>query len=304
MGYDSRIVIIGGGFIGLNLAKRLTPSYDRVTVFDRNLPTEPHADPATFVQGDFLDIKLLKNIIAEHDIVIHCLSTTTPSSSNQDPIFDISTNLIGSVNLLKAMVECNTKKIIFVSSGGTVYGLNQYPKEDDPRMAICSYGIVKSAVEDYICMYSYQYHLEYMILRLTNPYGPMQKPGNGLGVIGNFLDCVIKGLPITIFGDGTATRDYIYIDDFSQIVETLIRQNQWNIITNVGSGYSADLNTLCELIVKNVSDRILVNRVEKRSCDLNVNSPKTDRLRELIPKFQFTNIEDGIKKYYRWLTQS
>lgn len=246
------ILVLGGsGFLGGHLIDGLIREGHSVTSIDvakeryRNTPSE-----INFIEADFGNRGELTSIFEEKeiDVVMHLVSTTLPGTSNIDPLFDITTNLIESVALLDLCVRFNVKKFIYFSSGGTIYGESNEPliSEEHPTSPICSYGIVKLAFEKYIQMYWRLYGLRYSILRISNPYGPRQDPRKMQGAIGVFMHKMLVNDKIIIWGDGSIIRDYVYVGDVVEAALLTIKSQQ-SCLVNIGSGIGISLR---ELLIK------------------------------------------------------
>ena len=168
--------------------------------------------------GDFQNEKDYEIIFKENeiDVIIHLISTTVPSTSNENIIYDIHSNLVNTIKLLNMMRQYQIKNIVFPSSGGTIYGISKkMHKETDPAKPICSYGVIKMTIEKYLYLYKYLYGINYLILRLSNPYGKYHK-SSLQGLINVVLENILKGETIEIWGDGSVVRDYIHIEDISK----------------------------------------------------------------------------------------
>ena len=192
------IIYGGGGFIGSHIAEGLIAEGHDVTIFDklnfdkRNI--NHLGKKIKVLEGDFHNEIELKESIRNAGIVFHLVSSTLPASSNQNPVYDAETNLISTLRLLGECVKHKIEKVIFISSGGTVYGIpEELPiKESHHRRPICSYGIIKKTIEDYLYMYNKLYNLDYNVFRLSNPYGERQNPFVAQGVIPVFLRKMIQ----------------------------------------------------------------------------------------------------------------
>src|SRR4051812_37486832 len=173
-----RCLVLGGlGFIGWHLIDALLAAGHAVRCFDR-----PHVVPVgeqrppcpqfELLEGDMLSEADIKAALADCDVCFHLISTTLPSSSNADPVFDVESNLVGTLRVLEHAVRTGVRKIIYVSSGGTVYGVPvKIPlSETDPTDPICSYGIAKLAIEKYLALFQRLHGLEYVVLRISNPF--------------------------------------------------------------------------------------------------------------------------------------
>lgn len=269
-----KILVIGGtGFIGRHLCPFLGKD-NQVLVMARN--PRDHDDSnrtgsnISYVKGDITDRDQVFAAMKGMDYVVHLASTVIPSTSNADPIFDVQTNLVGALNILDAAVEHKIKKLVFLSSGGTVYGegTGKPFKEDDPTNPICSYGIVKLAIEKYIQMYHQLYGVPYAILRVSNPYGPGQLGEKPLGVVSIFLDRVKRNQPIEIWGDGSTSRDFIHIDDLMSAIGSVIASPSNHLLINIGSGKLVSIQDLISLISEIVGNQPNVSYQPSRGFDV------------------------------------
>ena len=265
------LVLGGNGFIGSALIGGLLNQGHQVNVFDRNVDAVKKQFPnvANAVQADFADVMSLTEAMSGVDIIFHLISTSVPSTSNKNPVHDIETNLVNTVKLLELMRNSDVKRIIYLSSGGTVYGVPQSLPitEDHPTNPTCSYGIVKLAIEKYLQMYADLYQLDVTILRPSNPYGPGQTHKGVQGFIGTCIDKINAGEPITVWGDGAVVRDYIYIDDVvSACLEAMTIKQVGPFNISSGTGYS--LNQILSMIERYRDKKIDVVYQQKRSFDI------------------------------------
>lgn len=298
-----RALVLGGcGFIGSHLVDHLLAAGHKVRVFDR-VP-ESFRQPLPHVEyrlGDFLDASLLAEALEGVDVVYHLISTTVPSTSNLNPVADVQSNLIGTLQLLNLMVQKQVSKIVFLSSGGTVYGIPESVPipETHPLRPICSYGVVKVAIENYLHMFHNLHGLEYVILRASNPYGERQGHAGVQGVIGTFIKKIITSEPIVIWGDGSVVRDFVYVGDLAELC-VLAGQTKDVGIFNVGSGVGSSINGIIDVLASVTGRPIEPTYRAGRGYDvpcviLNIESAKS--------KFNWaSNIElyDGLQKTWSW----
>lgn len=272
------IIFGGGGFIGSHLAEELITKGYNVRIFDiknfnkRNL--SHFIESIEIFEGDFNNHIDIKTSLQNIDYVFHLVSSTTPSISMANPLYDIETNLISSVNLLQECIKLGTiQKIIFISSGGTVYGIPQeIPiSESHPTLPICSYGIIKNTIEHYCMLYQRLYGLKCKIFRISNPYGERQNPKGKQGVIPIFLNKILLGQKIEIWGDGEVIRDYVYIKDVVNLLVKSLALEVPNSIYNVGSGHGLSLNELIRIMEEVTNTNANVKYLEKRSFDVPCN---------------------------------
>lgn len=265
------LLIGGNGFIGSHLVDKLIVEGHSVSVFDKY--REYYREPIKGVKyfyGEFGNRGEIRNALSGIDIVCHLLSTTHPKTSNDDPIYDITTNLIETVNLLDECRRNNIAKIIFISSGGTVYGIPQeLPiRENSNTNPICSYGITKLAIEKYIMLFKHLYGIDYVIIRPSNPYGERQKPYGAQGLISVFLGKIYRNEPIEVWGDGEVVRDFIYIQDLVDgIYKASIINNTENIY-NLGSGYGFSINEILKILERITNKKLAIKYYPPRVFDI------------------------------------
>lgn len=238
-----KITILGAaGFIGQHLVRRLLQDGYHVKALLRESDLEENkivsSENYEIICGDFLNEEDLRACLKDRDVCIHLVSSTLPQTSNADPIYDIESNLCGTIKMLDVARNCSVRKIIFASSGGTVYGTPEYLPLDEqhPTFPTCSYGITKLAIEKYLFMYEKLYGLQAIVLRVANPYGPGQKADRPQGVVAVFMNKIMNENPIHVWGDGSTTRDYIYIDDVIEAFMRGVEDDSVSGVFNVGSG--------------------------------------------------------------------
>ncbi len=246
----SRTLVIGGcGFIGSHIVDSLIARNHRVRVVD--MKPEAFRAPlpgVDYIRGSFADDNVLAEALRDVDAVVHTASTTVPATSNLDPVADIKGNLIGTVRLLQAMRTSGVRKLVFLSSGGTVYGIPQCEVVDEthPLAPISSYGIVKVAIENYLHMEHKLHGLNYVALRASNPYGPRQGHAGLQGIIGTCLWKIAKGEPIEVWGDGSVVRDFIDVRDLAELTSMSLESSIKGCF-NAGSGEGASVNRIVQL---------------------------------------------------------
>lgn len=300
------ILVIGGfGFIGSNLLNYIdnyTINSFNVIVFDRknNHPSGlKFGCVSKIYTGDFSNKHHLASIFEENDIdeVFHFLNTTVPATSSNIR-FDIESNLLATIGLLELIEKYLIKKIIFISSGGAIYNADVNNKETADAFPLSSYGIVKLAIEKYIHMFCTRNNLSYLILRLSNPYG-MFHYSQGQGIINVALRKALKEEVITVWGDGNNKKDYIFIDDFIEILMILLDKEISGEIINIGSGQLYSVNEILGKI--NAFKSLSFKYVEQKEFDNVHFQLNTTKLRNYIGDYDFTPLEIGIKKTIRWL---
>lgn len=255
-----------------------------------------------WIQGDFGNQNDITQALHDIDIVYHLASTTQPKTSNLDPIFDIQSNLIKTISLLDLIRNYPNVKIIFLSSGGTIYGEPQLTQisESNPTEPKCSYGIVKLMIEKYLALYNFLYGVDYRILRLANPYGPGQE--NLLqGVIGAFLMRVLEDQKIEIWGDGSVVRDFIYIDDTIDALILLSNYQGSDRIFNIGSGCGRNILEIISSIENITGKKAKIIFCEKRNFDVPYSVLDISLAYKELKWAPKTSFEIGLISTMKWL---
>lgn len=300
---SSILIIGGGGFIGSHLVKAFLSKGHNVRVLENSSREKNiHHTNLKWLVGDYGNKQFLEQSLKEVDIIFHLSSTTQPHTSNLNPSFDIQSNLINTITLLEQLRLMPKIPIIFLSSGGTVYGVpKQVPiPENHQTQPQCSYGIVKLAIEKYLAFYQLTYGINYRIIRLANPYGPGQL-NLKQGVIGAFLLQVLEDQKIEIWGDGTVVRDFIYIDD---VIDALISVSNYQgreRIFNIGSGSGRnilDIISSIELITEKKSQIIFC---EKRDFDVSFSVLDISLASKELKWFPKTAFEFGLLTTMQWM---
>lgn len=304
-----RILVLGGsGFLGSHIVDKFLSEKHDVTVYDL-YPERFRRSPRgiKFFTGDFGNVGALSELIATgFDSVIHCVSTTTPKSSNESPEFDIQSNVIGTLNLLDICVRHGIGKLVFLSSGGTIYGNigeAELVDESHPVRPMCSYGVSKLAIEHYLDVYKHLRGLDYVALRLSNPYGERQSPLRALGALTVFLHRILKRQEVEIWGDGSVTRDFIYVGDVADAVY-LATVNPISGIYNVGTGTGLSLRDILAHISSAVDLQPSVAWLPSRPFDVPRIVLDTTKLKKATRWNCKTSLQDGIAATAEWLQKS
>lgn len=306
------IMILGAaGFIGTNLTIELAKNnQNNITLFDREQADFSHIESFCFsncriVKGNFDMNCDFEKLIANQDMIYHLVSTTYPSNANQQIAEELKENVIVTTNLLNACVKKCIKKVVFLSSGGTVYGIekNMPLQENAPTYPISSYGIQKITIEKLFYLYNYLYKLDYIVIRLANPYGPYQKPNGVLGAVTTFTYKALMGQTIEVYGDGSVVRDYIYIEDAINGILNIANGNSENKIYNLGCGRGYSLKEVIETIQKILGVSNNIRYLPGRNVDVPVNILDITRYEENFGKLNPYSLEEGIEKTAQFMKQ-
>jgi len=250
-----KILVTGGaGFIASHITDALIARGHSVVVLD-NLSSgriENLNPNAHFVEGDIQDKALINRLFKEHrfDIVNHHAAQMDVRKSVSDPIFDAETNIIGSINLLEASREHSVKQFIFASTGGAIYGEQDYfpADENHPTRPESPYGIAKRSVELYLHYYLTVHGLAHTIFRYVNVYGPRQDPHGEAGVVSIFTNAMLENRQCIIFGDGKQTRDYVYVGDVVQAHLLALKKDTSSETFNISTGIETDVTQLFSML--------------------------------------------------------
>lgn len=297
------LILGGNGFIGSHLSDKLLKEGHEVRIFDKL--DEHYRKPNAAIEyyyGDFGNRGLIANAIEGIDIVFHLISTTLPKTSNDDPVFDVQSNVVETIFLLEQCVN-KVKKIVYISSGGAIYGNpSELPiNEDSPTNPECSYGITKLTSEKYVALFSHLYGLDYTIIRPSNPYGSRQNPFGIQGAISVFLGKVANNQKIEIWGDGEIVRDYIFIDDLVDGIYKATTLKAQNKIFNLGSGQGYSLNDLLGIIRKVTEKELSVEYKTKRSFDIQKIYLDITKAKEQLCWSPVTPLEKGVGSTWQFI---
>ena len=303
-----KILMLGGfGFISTNILKYIDENYAEeyeVIIFDR-IMEHPKGVKFNCIKkvyaGDFSDETDLIHIFNENkiNIVMHFLSSTVPATSSNAQ-YDVESNLIATLKLLGIMDKFGVKDIVYMSSGGAIYGdyLMKVHNEEDAVYPKSSYGVVKLAIEKYLLSYSELYEFNSLILRLSNPYGPYHY-NNKQGIINIAIRKALAGEKVQIWGSGDGIKDYIYIEDVCSIIFRLIENGVETEVYNVAAGSAHSVNEIVEGIKEFVPscewEYVNALHSDVQSFELDIT-----KLRQKLGVIKFTSFENGLKKTIHW----
>lgn len=307
------IIVFGAaGFIGTNLALDLLKDESaQITLVDTKKEFfvckeyKQHQN-VKIIESKFDQTTDFETLLLGQDIVYHLVSTSIPTTSNQQIAAELTANVVVSALMLDACVKCKVKKVVFVSSGGTVYGKEvACPlSESTPTYPITSYGIQKVTIERLLYLYRYMYGLDYRIIRLANPYGPYQRPNGMLGAVTTFTYKALKGEEILVYGDGSVVRDFIYIDDAIRAMRKIAYGEDKHRTFNLGCGYGTSIKELLEIIEKTLGIKLKITYRPGRKVDVPTNYLNMSRYEEAYGRLNTISLEEGICKTANYLRKN
>ncbi len=304
-----KILVTGGaGFIGSNIVDALVAKKHNVVIAD-DLSTgrkENINKKAVFYRLSVTDGKKIKTLFEKEkfDVVIHHAAQLDVRKSVIDPLFDAEVNIKGSLNILEACKDTKVKKIIFASSGGTMYGEcpGKAPDETKPANPLSPYGVAKNSVENYIKSYSEIYGLKYTVLRYANVYGPRQDPHGEAGVVAIFIGRMLKNEPVLIFGDGKQMRDYVFVSDVVK-ANLLALTKGANEIINIGTQTVFSVNGLVKELSKITGYKLKPTYMPKRSGELFRNYLSVGKAAKTLGWKPEIKIEEGLRKTVEYFAE-
>ena len=271
------ILFGGGGFIGSHIADKILNAGHSLRIFER--PRVPlyrkfrDDEDVEWITGDILNLHDVTEAMQGVDAVFHLVSTTLPKNSNDDPIYDVQSNVVASLQILNVMVALKIPRIIFISSGGTVYGtpVSLPIDESHPTNPHVSYGITKLTIEKYLLLYERLHGIKSIILRVSNPFGERQRIETAQGAIGVFMSRALQGVAVDIWGDGSVVRDYIYVADVAEAFVKALNYSGKFSVFNIGSCSGVSLIQIIEKLERIFGLVIKRNYQPGRPYDVPVN---------------------------------
>lgn len=296
------MVLGANGFMGENLVKRLLPENRVIGYGTRPAAFATDGLPYQHICGDFSRETRFEEILRDYQISIiyHLISTTTPKVGTDHAEREIQENLLPTIRLLEAATTCGIERIIFPSSGGTVYGeySGRPHREVDSLLPTCSYGIQKMTIEAYLQLYARLRGLDSIIARIGNPYGCCTQKYRTQGVIPAFIRALMKDNEITLFGN--TIRDYVFIEDVTDALIRMMEYSGSERIFNIASGHGTHL---CEVvkIIETVAGKEFhnVKMEDMRSCDVAENILDISRAERELGWIPHISLQQGIQRTYQ-----
>ena len=302
------LVTGGAGFIGSTLVDRLLAEGHEVDVVDdfstgslSNL-ADARANAGRALTIHHLDITApsLVDLMARRrpQSVFHLAAQADVRVSVARPVFDATVNVLGSLNVLEGARQAESDRIVFAASGGTLYGepdSDELPvRESHTQQPLSPYGVSKKSVVDYLVAYRELHALEFCALALANVYGPRQDPHGEAGVVAIFAEKLLQGAPVTIYGDGSQTRDFVYVDD---VVDAFVRaaNRGGGLVCNVGTGQETSVNELLAVMAEQAGVSVTPTLAPARPGELQRSSLDIERAAIQLGWRPWTNLPEGTR---------
>lgn len=298
-----RCLVLGGtGFIGKTLIDKLERRGHFVRTYSLSR-SFAGSKTVEHIQGDFSIGENLAIALKDIDVVYHLICSTLPSLPHSKSSDDIEVNILGTLRLLNLMCIAKNKKIIFASSGGTIYGVPEYLPLDELHSTdpICSYGISKLTIEKYLRIFTLNSEIDAVALRISNPYGPHHNIKNKQGLINTICYNISNDQPLTIWGDGRVVRDYIYIDDLGDALVSALNETGKFLLANISSGVGLSVNAIIQKVLSISGANPNIQYQAARLFDIQECFLSNNRAKEILKWSPKIEIDEGIRRTFEWL---
>lgn len=298
------LVIGGGGFIGSHLVKKLVNQNYPVTILSLgkgqdNNNLKDIIKKIEYIEGNIDDIELLTKIIDKDTYIFDLATSSVPSTTAAEALSDIQSH----IKLIELSCQKKVKKFIFTSSGGGVYGFKKdMPISETSHLQPSSpHAIGKATIEYYLAYHCNQHNIPYLIYRISNPYGPGQVPKIGFGLIPTLFANVLSNIPPTLYDNGKAIRDFIYIDDLIEAITiSFSKKNKYNIY-NIGSEHGTKIIDIWSEIKKITDSKLIPNFQPKRAFDVKKSVLDIKRFNQEYNWKPKTKINEGLLSTWNWI---
>jgi UDP-glucose 4-epimerase len=303
MAKSEKVAVIGaGGFLGTNLARFLASRVEDVRCYGRRRAFPEALQGLSWATGELTDARLAETV-AGCDVVIHLASTSTPATADRDILADAEANVMGSLRLMEHCVAGRVGRLVFISSGGTIYGIPATipTPESAPTDPITAYGAAKLAIEKYLEIFRRQHGLDYRVLRVANVYGPYQTAEKGQGVVAAFLARALADQALEIWGDGQVVRDYVFISDVAEAIWAAMRHDGAHRVFNIGGGTGASVLQIAAAIEQLVGHPLQRRFHPARPVDVPVSILDHSLATHELGWQPAVNLEQGLVQTLEWM---
>jgi len=294
-----RIIVFGaGGFIGRNLVERLIEEREDIVASD--ITEDPFKGSVTYLRVDVLDRQRIFEAVKDSNVVID-LAASPLVSSLEDAVGDMKVNIEGTLNIIDAAREWKANKVIYSSASSVVGHVKYNPvDEEHPCQPKTAYAVAKKACEDYLRVYYETFGLNYLVFRFFNIYGPGQSVKSG-ALIPKIYQTLKQNQEFRVYGDGSNTRDFTYVEDVVEFCYSAIKQDVKNLVVNMGTGQGTSIIELVKLASKILEVEPKIAYKPSRPGEISNFEADTRRLVKLFGKKPSTSLEEGLKRTFSWL---
>lgn len=289
-------IILGNGLVAKSLAKRLQEARENVTIVSRSI--DDKTDGVNYIQSTLDEIPGRPDIFEGIDNVIHTMCSSTPASSMADISKDAYENVFLNIKLLDALKQMPLKKLVFLSSGGAIYGdqHNEYSTEADPTNPVSAYGAGKLAIEKYLYLYNYHFGLNYVTLRPSNVYGYTKNLKKKAGVINHLLNCAVRGETFNLWGSPDNKKDYLYVDDLANAIEIILTNGEalHNRTYNLSAGHTISIGEIIAIVERLTGKQIAIEKESSAKFDVSNIAVNSDLFRKDFNWTPSYDVEKGI----------
>jgi len=298
------LVLGGAGFIGRSVVRALRAEHDSVRVLDRHGPLDGgrEAGVERWHVGELEDAGALRELLAGCDAVVHLAAGAVPARSEGAWMSDAASQVLPAIALLEAMHASGVRRLVFLSSGGSVYGrtTREPVREDHAAEPVSAYGLSKLLVEQCIGLQRRLRRVDPVVLRVGNAYGEGQDGARGQGVVASFVADALAGRPLRVMGDGSTVRDYVHVDDVAAAVLAALRYRGAQDTFNVGSGVGRSIDEVVAALERALGTRLAVRRLEARPFDVGYNVLDCGRARRELGWRARVAFDDGLAATIAW----
>jgi UDP-glucose 4-epimerase len=299
------LVLGGAGFIGRAVVRLLSDAGQPARVLDRNRCPDPVLADRPEIEwhlGELGDRAALERALVGVATVVHLASGASPAIAQTDWEADVQSQVIDSIGLLRCMGAADVRRLVYLSSGGTVYGVtNRVPIDElQPAAPLLAYGINKLAVEHFIALAHRSLRIDSVVLRAANAYGPGQRTDRRQGLVGTAIRCALSRRPLPIWGDGSTVRDFVYVDDVARAILAAIRYRGTHTTFNIGSGVGRSIREVVADIERLSGIDVSVEYLPLRGLDVPFNVLDCRRARTEMGWEPLVSFEQGLSTTLAW----
>jgi len=303
-----RVLVSGGaGFVGSHVVDLLLGGGFEVVVLDdlsggclENVSEHVVDECFRFVRGDVRDVRVVRDVVSSVDAVLHLAALVSVPGSFRDPVLTNDVNVNGTLNLLRACVECGVERFVYASSCAVYGEAERLPiREDCPTRPMSPYGVSKLTAENHVQAFHENFGLKTVCLRYFNVYGPRQAYSDYSGVITQFLNRLAKDLPLVVFGDGEQTRDFVYVQDVAEANMLALKCGVAAVgeIFNIGTGFATSINQLASALLEATNKTsVKIMHSEAREGDIKHSVADISKAKKKLGYTPKVSLKDGLQK--------